>query len=112
MGNTARYACPHHHFAFQLKGQLSLLDVDRIGAGVVPLSGGSAAVANGESDVDEDSVHPLGNAVNRKFVRRDPLFSGMLSARELGLALEDIGVSLQPREVYDGGLTDRYARTR
>lgn len=46
-----------------------------------------------------DRAMALGEAINIRFCRRDCSQTGILSARELGLALEDIGVVLQPEEV-------------
>ncbi|CAM9829003.1 unnamed protein product, partial [Sphacelaria rigidula] len=75
----------------ELKDQLSLLDVDH-------LRGGGASSPE-DSDGLDNVVPVLGKAVNGKFLRRDLQLTGVLSARELGLALEDIGVTLQPSEV-------------
>ncbi|CAM9203777.1 unnamed protein product, partial [Choristocarpus tenellus] len=47
-------------------------------------------------------------AVVRKFRRRDPFSTGVISPRDLSLALEDIGISLQPGEVTV--LVEKYQR--
>lgn len=98
----------------QLKDQLSLVNIDDLlplteRAVVQPSRGerrwkGGRKEANGTGNIANDGYTAesdaiaLGKAVNGKFCRRDFLLSGTLSARELGLALEDVGVTLQPAE--------------
>ncbi|CAM9306993.1 unnamed protein product [Ectocarpus fasciculatus] len=75
----------------ELKDQLSLLDIDRL----IPARDRGARGAG----VGEGAGTTLGKAVGARFSRRDPTQSGLLSAREVGLALEDVGVCLQADEV-------------
>lgn len=83
----------------ELKDQLKLLDMDRFFPQPDPSrSGTSSGRAVGGRDAGGGAV-TLGRAFGAKFSRRDPSQSGLLSARELGLALEDVGVSLHPEEV-------------
>eukprot|EP00903_Cladosiphon_okamuranus_P019202 g17658.t2 len=83
----------------ELKDQLKLLDTDRFFPPPVATKSGMDGVrAAGARDAGAGAV-TLGQAVGVKFSRRDPSQSGLLSARELGLALEDVGVSLHPDEV-------------
>eukprot|EP00752_Nemacystus_decipiens_P018631 g16705.t1 len=83
----------------ELEDQLKLLDIDRFfrssTASKIGTSGGRAA---GLGDAAGTGGATLGQAVGVKFSRRDPSQCGLLSARELGLALEDVGVSLHPDE--------------
>ena len=83
----------------ELKDQLRLLDMDRFfPRSTATRSGKRGGGAAGLRDAGGRTV-TLGQAVGVKFSRRDPSQSGLLSARELGLALEDVGVSLHPDEV-------------
>lgn len=89
----------------EVKDQLSLLDMSRL----FPPSDRDAKTSDSSSrnrtgpKVGAAAVGgrtmTLGQAVGMKFSRRDPTQSGLLSAREVGLALEDVGVLLQPGEV-------------
>ncbi|CAM9921910.1 unnamed protein product [Ectocarpus sp. 4 AP-2014] len=75
----------------ELKDQLSLLDIDHL---FPARDHGARGTGSGEV-----AVTTLGKAVGARFSRRDPTQSGLLSAREVGLALEDVGVRLQANEV-------------
>ncbi|CBJ27722.1 hypothetical protein Esi_0083_0058 [Ectocarpus siliculosus] len=75
----------------ELKDQLSLLDIDHL---IPARDHGARGTGSGEG-----AVTTLGKAVGARFSRRDPTQSGLLSAREVGLALEDVGVRLQADEV-------------
>ncbi|CAM9929170.1 unnamed protein product, partial [Ectocarpus sp. 13 AM-2016] len=75
----------------ELKDQLSLLDIDNL---VPARENGARGTGSGEV-----AVTTLGKAIGARFSRRDPTQSGLLSAREVGLALEDVGVCLQADEV-------------
>ncbi len=79
----------------EMKDQLTLLDIEDLFPPSLRrgTSGGSGTGHTGGGAVT------LGQAVGARFSRRDPAQSGLLSARELGLALEDVGVSLRPDEV-------------
>lgn len=75
----------------ELKEQLSLLDIDHL---IPARDHGARGTGSGKG-----AVTTLGKAVGARFSRRDPTQSGLLSAREVGLALEDVGVCLQADEV-------------
>lgn len=75
----------------ELKDQLSLLDIDHL---IPARDRGARGAGSGEG-----AGTTLGKAVGSRFSRRDPTQSGLLSAREVGLALEDVGVCLQADEV-------------
>lgn len=79
----------------ELRDQLKLLDTDRF---FFPRSD-PGKHAGGRGARGGGGAATLGRAVGVRFSRRDPSQSGLLSARELGLALEDVGVSLRPEEV-------------
>ena len=83
----------------EVKDQLKLLDADRFFRLPKPTANGrGGARTQGARDAGPGAV-TLGQAVGVKFSRRDPSQSGLLSAREVGLALEDVGVSLRQDEV-------------
>ncbi|CAN0219229.1 unnamed protein product, partial [Hapterophycus canaliculatus] len=76
----------------ELKEQLSLLDLDHLIPPDAPDRGATRRGGDGAG-------RTLGQAIGDTFSRRDPAQTGLLSAREVGLALEDIGVSLKADEV-------------
>lgn len=83
----------------EMKDQLRLLDTDRFFPPSKANKSGTGGVRAARARDAGAGAVTLGQAVGVKFSRRDPSQSGLLSARELGLAMEDVGVSLHPDEV-------------
>ncbi|CAM9599986.1 unnamed protein product [Scytosiphon promiscuus] len=82
----------------EVKDQLSLLDLDHL----LPPSDEFPTPASTQDPSMTGSGsagRTLGQAISARFSRRDLAQTGLLSAREVGLALEDIGVRLKEDEV-------------